>query len=68
MSQKNDLTIQQKISKLDEMLAWFDGDDFVLEEAPTRFHEAEKLADEINHALTQLQNEVTVLREKFDKD
>ena len=65
---KNDTSVQQKLVKLDELVAWFDSDEFVLEEAIARYHEAEKLAEEIEHDLTTLKNEIVVLKQKFDQN
>lgn len=67
MSAKNN-TIQQKIAKLDEMLAWFNSDAFELEQAIERFKEAGKLADDIEHDLMELKNTITVVGESFDRD
>lgn len=67
MSARNK-TIQQRLSELSEMVAWFDSDDFALEEAIDRFKKAEKLADEIEHELGSLKNEIVVLKQKFDTE
>lgn len=67
MSAKSNLTIKQKTRQLDELVAWFDSDDFELEQALEKFKEAEKLASEIEQDLLSLKNEVTVLRQKFDE-
>lgn len=67
MSQKNKESIQARTTKLDEMVAWFDGDDFELEQAVEKFKEAEKLAAEIEHDLMNLNNTITVVKERFDR-
>ena len=67
MSQKNDETISKKMSKLKELVAWFESDDFVIEEAVERYKEAEVLAEEIEKDLSELKNEVIVLKKKFDE-
>ncbi len=59
-------TVAKKLAKLHEMVAWFEGDEFVLEEAVERFKEAEKLADDIERSLSELKNEIVVLKKKFD--
>ena len=66
MSAKNN-TIREKTAKLDEMIAWFDGDDFELEQALVKFTEAEKLAEEIEKDLLELKNDILVIKERFDK-
>lgn len=66
MSAKNN-TIREKTAKLDEMIAWFDSDEFELEQALVKFTEAEKLAKEIEKDLLELKNDITVIKERFDK-
>jgi exodeoxyribonuclease VII small subunit len=60
-------SIAEKTAKLDELVAWFDSDDFELEQALDRFKDAEKLAAEIEQDLVRLKNEVTVIKKKFDE-
>ena len=67
-SKNNQPTISQKISQLEQLVAWFDSEDFVLEKALEQYKSAEKLADEITEELNSLQNEVTVLKKRFDED
>lgn len=67
MSVKNSDTLTEKLAKLDEMVAWFDSDDFELEQALEKFTEAEKLAAEIESDLLALKNTISVVKEKFDK-
>ena len=67
-SKNNQPTISQKISQLEQLVAWFDSEDFVLEKALEQYRSAEKLADEITEELNSLQNEVTVLKKRFDED
>ena len=64
---KNSTTIQKKITQLDALVAWFDGDDFSLEKATDVFREAEALAREIETDLTELKNEVEIVKASFDK-
>ena len=65
---KNNPTIQQKIEQLDQLVAWFDGDEFSLESATEMFKKAEALASEIEQDLTNLKNEVEVVKASFAKD
>lgn len=67
-SQNNQLTISQKLEQLEKLVSWFDSEDFVLEKALEQYKSAEKLADEITEELNSLQNEVTVLKKRFDED
>lgn len=60
-------SLKDKTTRLDELIGWFDSDEFTLEEALDKFKAAEKLATEIEHDLSELKNEVTVVKEKFDE-
>jgi exodeoxyribonuclease VII small subunit len=61
-------SIQQKTTELTELVAWFDSDDFVLEQALDKFKEAEKLAQEIEEDLTTLRNDIEVVKKSFDSE
>lgn len=63
---KTDKTVSQKMADLSELVAWFESDEFELEQAITKYKEAEKLAGEIEHDLSELKNEITVLKQKFE--
>jgi exonuclease VII small subunit len=65
MSQENK-SISEKMTKLGELVAWFEGEELELEAALDKYKEAEKLADEIEKDLSGLKNEITVLKQKFD--
>lgn len=67
MSTKNK-TLQQKIDELDQLIEWFNQEDFSVEEALTIFKKADILAAEIESQLDGLKNEITVLKERFDKE
>lgn len=64
---KSNLTIQDKTQQLEQLVAWFDSDDFVLEQALDRFKAAEKLATDIEADLTTLKNDIEVVQQKFDQ-
>ena len=68
MSAKNNQTIAEKTAQLDELVAWFDSDDFELEQALDRYSEAEKLAAEIENDLLMLKNNITIVKEKFSEE
>ncbi|MDN5274203.1 MAG: hypothetical protein JWP06_104 [Candidatus Saccharibacteria bacterium] len=67
MSTKNNLTIAEKTAKLDELVAWFDAEDFELERALDVFKEAEKLAREIEQDLQGLKNNIEIVKTKFSE-
>ena len=64
---KNNTTIHEKITQLDELVAWFDSDEFTLETAIDKFKTAELLASEIEKDLNSLKNDIQVVKQKFDQ-
>ena len=67
MSANSKKTIVQKTATLDELVAWFNSDDFELEKALEKFKQAEALAAEIENDLLSLKNDITIVKEKFDQ-
>lgn len=65
---KQSKTVQDKLTELNEKVAWFDSEEFELEQAIEKFNEAEKLAEEIESDLSGLKNEINVLKQKFDQE
>ena len=63
MSELN--SIQDRTKELNELLQWFDSDEFAVEEAMDKFKQAETLADSIKKDLVTLKNEINVLKKKF---
>lgn len=61
----NEKTIEQMMAELNERIAWFQGDDFNLDEAKQRFIEARRLAQDITAVLDDMQHDITVLSEDF---
>lgn len=68
MSKENKLTIAEKQTKLAELLRWFESDDFSVEQATAKLTEAEKLTKEIETELMDYQNEITLIKQRFDQD
>lgn len=66
MSQKNDPTLAEQIARLDELAEWFEQDDFDIEEAIAKFEEASEVADSVQTKLTDMENKITVLKQRFD--
>lgn len=69
MSQQNNNqpSVEAELARLDEMVAWFEGETFTLDEAVAHYEAAEKLATQIEARLATLKNEVVVLKKKFDQ-
>ena len=64
---KSTKTIQEKMQELEQLVAWFDSEEFKLEDAMGLYKKAEVLADEIEKELTSYKNEIIVLKKKFDE-
>lgn len=63
---KTSKTVSEKMAELGELVAWFESDEFELEKAIAKYKDAETLASEIEHDLSALKNEITVLKQKFE--
>ena len=61
-------TVSEKIAQLDQLVAWFDSDQFALEEAIEKFQQAEELAKEIENDLSKLKHTITVLKKDFSTE
>ena len=64
---KNNTTVQDKIAELKQLVDWFDGEDFSLEESIEQFKKAEELAKAIEGDLKSLKNDITVVKKSFDE-
>jgi exonuclease VII small subunit len=67
MSDQNK-SVQEKLAELSELVGWFQGASFKLEDALTQFKAAEKLAEEIEKDLTKLKNDIKVVKKRFDTE
>lgn len=64
---KDKTTLQDQIAQLDTLLAWFDQPDIDLDEALQKFDQGVKIAETIKKRLGELENKITVLKERFDQ-
>lgn len=64
----NDMTIEQMMTELNERIAWFQGDDFNLDEAKQRFIEARELSKKITATLEDMRHYIEVLSEDFNAE
>lgn len=62
----SDMTIEQMMDELNERIAWFQGDDFNLDEAKQRFIEARELSKKITATLEDMRHDIEVLSEDFN--
>jgi exodeoxyribonuclease VII small subunit len=65
---KENKSIQDKLSELTKLVAWFDSDDFTLETAIDKFKQAENLAETIEKDLTAIKNDIRLVKQKFDSE
>ena len=61
-------TVQDKLSDLSELVAWFQSPEFKLEEALDKYKQSEALAEEIETDLKKLKNDITIVKKKFDTE
>ncbi len=64
----NDMTIEQMMAELNERIAWFQSDDFNLDEAKQRFIEARELSKKITATLEDMRHDIEVLSEDFNAE
>ena len=64
---KND-SLQDQMTQLDELLAWFDKPDIDLDQALQKFDEGVELTEKLKKRLETLENKITILKERFDQD
>ncbi len=67
MSKVDEKSISEKMVQLGELVAWFESEDFSIEQAIEKFTAAEKLASEIESDLSDFKNKITVIKQKFDE-
>ena len=66
MSAKNNQTLQEMITAFEEVVAWFDQDEFDVEEALVKYQQGHELAEKIKERLDEVENKITVLKQSFD--
>ncbi|HRJ06554.1 MAG TPA: exodeoxyribonuclease VII small subunit [Candidatus Saccharibacteria bacterium] len=66
MSEKSK-TIEDKMNELRAMVAWFENDDFAIEQAGAKFEAAAKLAKDIEKDLSEMKSTVNVLKKSFEE-
>lgn len=65
--QNNQPSIEVELAELDRLVAWFESEEFTIEEALAQYEKADVLAKRLESRLGELKNEVTVLKKKFDQ-
>lgn len=67
MSNPKTKSLNEQLAALDELMAWFEQDDFDLDQALAKFDEATALVKDIKKRLATLENKITVLTTRFDR-
>lgn len=62
-NQHNQPTLEEKITKLEEETAWFEGDEFSLDQALEKYQIVAALSKEIEAELDELENTITDINE-----
>lgn len=65
---KNEPSIQQQINQLEELVSWFEHDDFEVEKASDKLKQAAQLVDQIERKLTHISNEVVEIKRSFNNE
>lgn len=60
---ESNLTLEEKIAKIERETAWFEGDDFVLKKAIEKYKEIIALVAEVEKELTELENTIIDLED-----
>lgn len=56
-------SLREQMEQLEEILAWFDSDEFELEAAVERYQQAARVAEQIDQRLREIKNKVTIITE-----
>ncbi len=62
---KKDKSFQEKMTELDEILAWFESDEVSLEQSVAKYEQALALSKELQDELKNAQNKIEILNKKF---
>lgn len=62
-SDADNRSLREQMEQLEEILAWFDSDEFELEAAVERYQQAARVAEQIDQRLTEIKNKVTIITE-----
>ena len=60
---ESNLTLEEKIAKIERETAWFEDDNFVLEKAIEKYKEIIALVAEVEKELTELENTIIDLED-----
>lgn len=63
----NNLSIEERIQELEQLLAWFESDDVTVSDSLQKYERAQQLAHELEMALSKAKNKVTEIEVQFKK-
>lgn len=63
----SNITFEEKLAKLEQIVAWFESDGVTLSESMARFEEGMKLAEALEKELKEAENKVTIIKQQFAK-
>jgi exodeoxyribonuclease VII small subunit len=63
----NDLTFEEKLAKLEQIVAWFESEGVTLGESMQHFEQGMQLAEALEKELSQAENQVKIIKQKFEK-
>ncbi len=61
---KNKVTIKQNLAKLEQLIEWFNQDQFEIEQSLEKYQQAQQLVAEIKQQLSDAENKIKVLNQK----
>jgi exonuclease VII small subunit len=67
MPSKNNHNLSSILVELDEVLTWFDQPNIDIDQALQKFDHGVKLAETAKVKLVELENKVTLLKQRFDQ-
>ena len=59
---ENKVSLDDKIKELESQIAWFEGDDFNVEDAIERYTKAKKLSQSISRDIEEFKNVITMIK------
>ena len=62
-SDADNRSLREQMEQLEEILAWFDSDEFELEAAVECYQQAARVAEQIDQRLREIKNKVTIITE-----
>ena len=62
-SNADNRSLREQMEQLEEILAWFESDEFELEAAVERYQQAARVAEQIDQRLREIKNKVTIITE-----